>query len=76
LSELDLPVYTIDPLYRVDMRCDGVVRWGYERMMERTVVYCEWHETTYIEQLGMEAEAGWWMSKLALDGLMEYEWPQ
>jgi len=76
LSELSYPIYTIDLLYRVDMRCDGMVRWSYERMIERTAVYCEWHEPQYIEQLGMEISAGWWMSKLALDGLMEYEWPQ
>ena len=76
MNELSYPIYTIDPLYRVDMRCDGVVRWGYERMIERTAPYCEWHEPQYIEQLGMEIEAGWWMSKLALDGLMVYEWPQ
>ena len=53
---------------------DSAVLWTYERMMKKTEVYCEYREF-YCEQLGMEIK-GWWMSKLALDGLMVYEWPQ
>jgi len=74
MTELDLPIYTIDPLYRVDMRCDGVVRWDYERMMERTAIYCK-HVDYYDEILETRIE-GWWMSRRSLDNFMLYEWPQ
>jgi len=74
LNELDYPVYTIDPLYRVDMRCDGMVRWGYGRMMERTALYCK-HVDYYDEILETRIE-GWWMSRQSLDNFMIYEWPQ
>ena len=74
MSELNLPIYEYEPLYRVDLRCDGMVRWTYECMMEKTEVYCEYREF-YCETFAMEIK-GWWMSKLALDGLMRYEWPQ
>lgn len=43
--------------------------------MAKTVPYCVWYEQQYCEQLGMEIRAGWWMSRLALDDMMGYEWP-
>ena len=39
MTELNLPVYEIDPLYRVDLRCDGMVRWTWEMMMQKTDDY-------------------------------------
>ena len=74
MTELDLPVYEPDPDYRTHPRCDSTVLWTYERMMQKTEVYCEYREF-FCETFGMEIK-GWWMSKLALDGLMVYEWPQ
>ncbi|MBN1535957.1 MAG: hypothetical protein JW908_04435 [Anaerolineales bacterium] len=74
MTELDLPIYAIDPLYRVDMRCDGMVRWDYRRMMERTATYCK-HVDYYDEILETRIE-GWWMSRQSLDNFMIYEWPQ
>jgi len=49
--------------------------WTYERMMAKTEPYCEWHPAEYVEMLGVAISAGWWMSRLALDDLMRYEWP-
>jgi len=42
--------------------------------MEKTEPYCEYRDIYY--ELLQQRIAGWWMSKLALDGLMVYEWPQ
>ena len=42
-----------------------------DELMEDTEVYCKWH-SQYYEQIGMKVE-GWWMSKLALDDVMEFE---
>ena len=47
--------------------------WTYERMIQKTEVYCKWHGA-YYELIGMEI-SGWWMSQLALDDVMRYEWP-
>lgn len=55
--------------------CDGECVWTYERMMKKTVPYCEWHSAEFIELLGIVVGAGWWMSVLALNDLMRYEWP-
>lgn len=64
MSELDLPVYAIDPLYRVDMRCDGVVRWDYERMIERTEPYCKW--------LDIGFTSGWFSSMQFTDDMLDF----
>lgn len=39
MSVLDYPVYFIDPLYRVDLRYDGVMRWTWETMLRKTDDY-------------------------------------
>ena len=44
VTELDLPVYEPDPDYRTHPRCDSTVLWTYERMMQKTEVYCEYRE--------------------------------
>lgn len=57
-----------------DLPDDRAVLWTYERLMAKTAPYCVWYPTQYCELLGMEIQAGWWMSRLALDDMMRYEW--
>ena len=68
----DYPLLEYEPQYKQEMRPDAPVWWDMDQIIERTEVYCKWH-TEYYEQLGMQV-TGWWMSKLALDDIMRYEW--
>jgi hypothetical protein len=53
---------------------DTAVLWTWERMMQKTELYCEYRDF-YSEQFQMQI-SGWWMSRLALDDVIMYEWPQ
>ena len=57
----------------LDTRDNRTCLWTYERMLAKTEIYCIWHEE-YYEQLGV-AISGWWMSELALNDVMDMEWP-
>jgi len=74
VAVFDLPIDEYDPLYCIDLRCDGMVRWTWKTMIRKTEPYCEYRDY-YCEQLHVNIN-GWWMSKRALDNLMLYEWPQ
>lgn len=42
--------------------CDSAVLWTYERMMEKTAIYCK--------EVEIDGIGGWWMTQMAWSGIL------